>query len=202
MGLFRNSSLGWFQSLLSGCHQLSSHESEETARPLPIGPSPHQNITRTSLVCFSIYSYDKQWSLKKARQTNYTASSTKTSIITAQQRPAKTSKANKCQCRPLSIGSYLYSFQTACVLSSVHFSKTSSALFLAASRNTLCVCSQQNILLCVCFHKISSHNAVPWKTSHDTTKSPKKAEISTSHHYGYPSLTYSDFSGGLKGSKT
>ena len=49
-----------------------------------------------------------------------------------------------------------------------------------ASGKAPCVCSQQSILSGICFSKTYCHKMASRKTSHDTTQSPQKPEISTS----------------------
>ena len=78
-----------------------------------------RNTTRRSLVCFSLQSHDKGWSTKKARRTNATASSRKTSVSKAQQRPAKSSRQPLLEHCQLSSGLYLCPFQTSYVFSSI-----------------------------------------------------------------------------------
>lgn len=75
-----------------------------------------------------------------------------------QQRPTKTSKEWQGepmpQHRPLSVGLYLYPFQTSHVLSSVYFSKTSHALFssLLPEKHHVSVLSQTS------YHVSASQN--------------------------------------------
>ena len=63
--------------------------------------------------------------------------------------------------------------------------KYHTSFFQAASRKIPHVCSQQNVILCVYVYalakKKSFHETVSRKTSYNTTESPKKPEISTSH---------------------
>ena len=88
--LFRKSSLGQFQSSMSRYQQLSSQESTEVShstaswfrldwsRGSANQPESLEaarslwNIPSSSLVCFSLWSHDKRWSVKKARWTNAT----------------------------------------------------------------------------------------------------------------------------------
>lgn len=81
---------------------------------------------------------------------------------------------------PLPIGIYLYPFQTPCVLSSLALAKHYTPFSQVASSKTPHVYSQQNVLSRVYFSKRSSHMTGSRKTSHDTTESPKKPELSAS----------------------
>jgi hypothetical protein len=105
--LFRNSSLEQIQSVLSGYQQLSSQESAATARSThnhhsqtssgssgqkkPQGSAnqfesmeaerSQGNTSRSSLVCFSLQSHNKQWPAKSGKANQYhQVSSVKTSI--------------------------------------------------------------------------------------------------------------------------
>lgn len=92
--LFRNSSFGWFQSLLSEYWQFHSYRSTSIAQSIhkhhswisnnssiqkkPWGSANHTecmgmarrclDITRNSLVQFSLQSHDKWWSAKQGKQ--------------------------------------------------------------------------------------------------------------------------------------
>ena len=78
------------------------------------------------------------------------------------------------ECRPLSVGLDLHSFQTSSALKSTP-AKHHKPFHQTASRKTPQVCSQQSILSRICFTNTSSR-----KRSHDTTESPMKPEIPTS----------------------
>ena len=67
--------------------------------------------------------------------------------------------------REESVGLYLYTFQTACVLSSICSSKTSRAPFPGSfQKSTTCLFSAKHLPI-VSFSKISSHKKVSRKTS-------------------------------------
>ena len=81
----------------------------------------------------------------------------------AQPRLAKCCNVNQCKSvLSLSVGFYLYSFQTSRTPSGVHSSKTSHA----PSH--------------VCFSKTSAHKTASRKAPHDTIESSEKPEIPTS----------------------
>lgn len=82
--LFMNQQYGSIQKKSQG----SANEPKSTE-----ATRSHWNIVRSPLVWFSLWSHHKWWSAKKARWTNATASSVKTSICEARQRPAKSGKA-------------------------------------------------------------------------------------------------------------
>jgi len=101
-------------------------------------------------------------------------------VTTSNDHQRVTRCINTTQHCPLSVGLYLYLFQTSHVISSVCSRKTSHAPFPGCfQKNTMCLFSAKH-LQCVCFSKIPSHKIISRKTSHDTTESPKKPEISTS----------------------
>lgn len=81
--LFMNQQYGSIQKKSQG----SANEPKSTE-----ATRSHWNIVRSPLVWFSLWSHHKWWSAKKARWTNATASSVKTSICEARQRPAKSGK--------------------------------------------------------------------------------------------------------------
>jgi hypothetical protein len=132
-------------------------------------------------------------SVKKSSQTsatNATVSPVKTSIGTAQQRPAKSGKANQyhsiihCLLGYTDILSKHRVSSQASTLATHHMSFSQ-----AASRKIRCICSQQNILPCVCLQKhpltcLLQQNILLQDSFHknitDTTESPKKLEIFTS----------------------
>ena len=115
-------------------------------------------ITTSSLVHFFLWSHDKQWPIKKARWTNATALSVKTSISKVQQRPAKNCKANQCYPIIPCLLCYTYILSKHHMLSQAStLAKHHMPLFQAASKkrkkDRKYICSQQNILPCVCFSK-------------------------------------------------
>ena len=115
-----------------------------------------QNITRSSLVSFSLQSPEKR-SAKKARLTNATALSGKNED---QQSVARWT--NAAQCRLWSIGWYLYPIQTSCVLSRGHLwssGKTSPAPFPGSFPNSTMSFSSANK---------SSHQRSSKKKNHTT----------------------------------
>jgi hypothetical protein len=64
---------------------------------------------------------------------------------------------NQCQSCSLSVGLYVHSFQTSCILLSITFSETPHALSPGSfQKNTMCLL-QQNILPCVFFSKTTSY---------------------------------------------
>jgi hypothetical protein len=102
----------------------------------------HTHTHTKSLLCFSLWSHDKQWSVKKASQTNAIA---KTSVSKAQRRPAKSGRAGHTASSTV-CWVILVSFPNITVLSSVHSRKMSHVLFQEASRRAPHVCLSQNIL--------------------------------------------------------
>lgn len=94
----------------------------------------------------------------------------------ARQSPAEISKVYLCQSGPLSVGLYLHSLKISYVLSGICTSKTSYAFHQTA-------CSQQNMLLHLCFSQTSSHMTVSRKTSHVRIESPMKPEIPSSKSF-------------------
>ena len=85
------------------------------------------------------------------------------------------------ECHPLSIGLYLYPFQTSHVLSSIHSSKTSHALFPGSfQKNTTCSFSAKHPPMCLLQQKYPLIGQFLEK--HHTTQLSlqKNPEISTS----------------------
>ena len=154
MGLFRNSSLGWFQSSLSGWHQFSSHESAAVAR---FTCKHHSLISNGSSLgeqekFFGIFLSVMSWQMTiieegKANQCHIIFSKD-------QQRPAKSHMVNQCHIIVHSLLGYTYILsKTFHVLSSIHSTKQHMLFLQAASRKIPHVCCQQNILLHVCFQQ-------------------------------------------------
>lgn len=103
MGLFRSSSLGPFQFSSPAVESISKtpaawgsanwHESAKAART-------SWNATRSSVVCFSLWSHDRWRSVRKAVWTNVISLSSSVSSVTLDQcqwRPARSRKVNQCQ---------------------------------------------------------------------------------------------------------
>ena len=147
MDLFRNSSLGQFQSSLSGYQQFNSHKPAGAAQhickhysqisnaisiqkktqgsvnypePMEVARS-HQNITTSFMVYFSLWSHSKWWSVGKGKVNQ------RHSIISAEQQSAKpkedqprgTRQTNVTQCGLPSVGLSLYPNIT-CSLKHLH----------------------------------------------------------------------------------
>lgn len=122
------------------------------------------------------------WSVKKARWTNTTASSRKSSIRKARRKSAKCDKANQCHSvfRCLSYTLFRHRvFSQASALEKHHI-----PLFQTTSRKPSHICSQQSTLPRVCPSKTSSHKTVSTKISHATTESPKNPDFSSSYFNG------------------
>ena len=107
------------------------------------------------------------WSLKKARWTNATALSVKTSVSKVQRKPMA-------QCPSLSVVLYLYLFRTSHVLSSICARKVSHTPFPGSfQKNMTCLFSTKHPPRCLQHSKTSPPKTFSMKTSHDTTESPK-----------------------------
>ena len=79
---------------------------------------------------------------------------------------------------------YLYSLQTSPVLSSIHSSKTSHALFPGClQKNTTCLFLANYHPTCLLQQKHTLLRQFPEKISHDTTESQINGEISTSTYF-------------------
>ena len=106
MYLFRNSSLGQFQSSLSVYHQLSSHESamrdpEETRKLCQWVCGKQQEATGTppeALWCISLYEVMTSNDQGRRQGEEIPVLSVKTNISKVQQTLAESGKANQCQC--------------------------------------------------------------------------------------------------------
>jgi hypothetical protein len=120
--------------------------------------------------------------MKKARQANATALTTKTSISKAQQGPAECQdepiphSPDHCLLERISTLSKHYMFSQAFALAKHHM-----PIFQVASRkHHVSVLSKTSSHMSASA-KTSSYETVSRKTSHDTTESPKKPDISTSY---------------------
>ena len=139
-------------------------------------------------VCFSLQSHSKWWSVKKAKQTNTIVSSAKSSISKAQRITAKIGKPNQCHLVVHCLLGYAYA------ISKFHMF---SQVFALAKHPSHAPLSRQlpekhhvSVLSKMSSHMSTSaktpfHKTVSRKTSHDTTKSPPKPEISSSKWQGH-----------------
>jgi hypothetical protein len=110
--------------------------------------------------------------VKKAKPTN-AMPSVKATISKAQQRPAESGKAHQCHSIIHGLLSYTDTLSQNHVFSQV------------SKQNIICPFSKQlpKSTMCLFSAKAFSLQKVSRKTSHDTTKFPKKPEISTSSYY-------------------
>ena len=109
------------------------------------------NTTRSSLLCFSLQSSDKQRSVKKARRARARTFSAQCSVSKCQERQQSVARwTNATQCGPLPLD-YSYTLPGHHVFSQASaLAKHHMPPFQAASRKTPRVCSQQNVLPWVC----------------------------------------------------
>lgn len=140
----------WINSLIHSQTSFMNQEwqfqfdPEENCEALPMSLR-WQEMTKASpevFWCVTIYEVmnDKWWSAKKARQTNITVSAERN-----EDQQITASSTNATQHWPLSVGYYLYPFQTSCALSSVYSSKTLDTLFLGSlQKNTTSVFSKKS----------------------------------------------------------
>ena len=142
----------------------------------------HQNTTRSSWCIFLYEFMTKDYYL--GRQGKLMPQHHQWKPM--KQSPVKTSKELQADPVPHStihclLGyTYTIPIQMSHILSRVYSSKTLSALFPGSFQKKHQLCSQQNIFPHVCHNKKYLYKTVSRTTSHDTSKSPRNPEISTS----------------------
>lgn len=130
----------------------------------------NQNTTRSSLVSFSLWSHNKWRLAKKARWSNARESSVVCWVIL------------------ILFPNIVCSFKHPLHQNIKCPSPDSFTMCLFSAKHPLMYLLEQNILPYVCLSKTFSHKTISRKTTHDTTGSPTKPEISTSDSWLGPYL--------------
>jgi len=142
----------------------------------------YQNITRSSVVHFSLWSYNKQWSVKEVRQTNARTSSVKTSIMKAKEDQERLAKWTSATASSMSLGLQLHPFQTSCVLSCIHSSKIPHALLSGSFQKNMSLFLAKHPSTWLLQQNILSSDSLQ-KKHHLILLSLQTSEISTSTHF-------------------
>jgi hypothetical protein len=145
--LFENTSLGRIQSVLSEYQQFSSHKSAVAARPT----GKHHSRTSNGSLIQKKLGGSANWpeSTEEARTPPEVLWCVSLYKITTNDQQRVARRTNTTQHHPLSVGFYLYPFQTSHVLSRVCSSKTQHVLFPGClHKTTMCLFSEKHPPTC------------------------------------------------------